>query len=268
MADFTGSYHQHFRVIRADRPELLDHAYRLRYQVYCVENPFEDPTRCLDRREIDGEDDRAVHTLLVHRRSAAAIGTARLILPQPDRGRPLPMERLLRPGERAALSRLPLHQTAEVSRFAVSKEFRRRCGEERYADAGFPAGGAAGEAAERRLLPHITFGLVRGILGLALEYGITILVAVMEPALLRILARMGLHFTPLGPLVEHHGLRQPAVARIAELIRHSREQAGLLWRYVEADIASIGDAGGVAAIGPTTRAGGGLAALSSAPGFL
>ncbi len=239
MPDFVGSYHDHFAVLRADTPERLDEAYRLRYRVYCVENQFEDPERCPDGREVDDDDDRAVHTLLVHRRSGAAVGTARLILPQPGGGRPLPVHRTVRPRALAAFRRLSPRHTAEVSRFAVSKEFRRRRGEERHADAGFPGGGLGPAASERRLLPHITLGLVRGILGICLEYEITILAAMMEPALLRVLRRLGLEFEPLGPLVEHHGLRQPCVAHIAELIRSTRDRDGPLWWYVEADVCAI-----------------------------
>jgi hypothetical protein len=36
MPDFVGSYHDHFAVLRADTPERLDEAYRLRYRVYCA----------------------------------------------------------------------------------------------------------------------------------------------------------------------------------------------------------------------------------------
>lgn len=242
MPDFVGSYHEAFSVLRADRPERLDQAYRLRYRVYCIENQFEDHRHFPDGRETDADDDRSAHTLLVHRRSGAAVGTARLILP--DRSRPLPIERVLRPAELPALRRLPWRRTAEVSRFAVSKQFRRRRGEERYADARLGRAGLAAprtdlSAAERRLLPQITFGLLRGILGICIECDIAVVVAVMEPALLRILRRLGLDFEPLGPLVEHHGWRQPSVAHFESLLRQSRACAGPLWRYVATDLSTI-----------------------------
>jgi hypothetical protein len=75
---------------------------------------------------------------------------------------------------------------------------------------------------------------LRGILEICLEYEITALVAVMEPALLRTLARVGLYFEPIGPLVDYHGLRQPCIAEIATLVKNSRDQASLLWNYLEA----------------------------------
>jgi N-acyl amino acid synthase of PEP-CTERM/exosortase system len=239
MPDFAGSYDQYFDVIRADTPELLDLAYRLRYQVYCIENRFEDSARCPHRREIDGDDDRSVHTLLVHRQSGVAAGTARLILPRPDIGRPLPIQRILPLEEQERFRRFPPHQTAEISRFAVSKEFRRRRSDGCYADGGFRYPSADAAAVERRLIPHITFGLLRGILGICREYKISVVAAVMEPALLRLLTRLGLDFGRIGRPVEHHGIRQPCVAHLVDLLRGSRSEASLLWEYWEEDAAAV-----------------------------
>jgi hypothetical protein len=36
----TYRYVNHFEIVRADTPFLLDEAYRLRYQVYCLEKGF------------------------------------------------------------------------------------------------------------------------------------------------------------------------------------------------------------------------------------
>jgi N-acyl amino acid synthase of PEP-CTERM/exosortase system len=238
MPDFVGSFNEHFDVVRADTADLRDLVYRVRYQVYCIENPFEDPARCPTQRETDEDDDRAVHTLLLHRGSGAAAGTARLILPRPGTGRPLPIERILR-ASGARMLLLPSPRTAEVSRFAISREFRRRRSDSRYADAAFDSTCSEPGAVERRLLPHITLGLIRGILGICLEHEITQLAAVMDPALLRLLARLGVAFAPLGPLVQYHGWRQPCAAEITCLIREARERNGLLWRYLQPDLAAI-----------------------------
>jgi N-acyl amino acid synthase of PEP-CTERM/exosortase system len=235
--DFAAVYDRYFTVIGADTPELLDLAYRLRYQVYCIENGFEDPARCSDHREVDDDDDRSAHVLLVHRRSGAVAGTARIILPLPgDTHRPLPIERFLNPADRLVFHTFPPNRTAEVSRFAVSKEFRRRRGEEVYADAcvSGPVDGAV--TGERRLMPYVTFGLLRGILGMCLEHGITHLAALMEPALVRILTRLGIHFERLGGLVEHRRMRQPCAACLADLVEQSRSNCGPLWQYARAEI--------------------------------
>ena len=89
--DFLSCYREHFEVVRASTPSLLDQVYRLRYQVYCVENDYEDAGRQAEGRETDIYDDRSVHALLIHRRSDAVAGTVRVILPGKDREPPLPV---------------------------------------------------------------------------------------------------------------------------------------------------------------------------------
>src|SRR3546814_7250579 len=63
---------------------LRDEVFRLRYQVYCVENPFEDPAEHPDGLEHDVYDERATHCLLFHKRTESWAGTARLILPNAE----------------------------------------------------------------------------------------------------------------------------------------------------------------------------------------
>jgi N-acyl amino acid synthase of PEP-CTERM/exosortase system len=237
IPDLTSHYERHFAVVRATTPELLRKAYRLRYQVYCVENAFEDPGQQIDHSEMDEYDECAVHTLLVHRRSGEVVGTSRVILPHKGEFRPLPMATLLHGADLRRFGEFPAAKTAEISRFAVSKQFRRRCGEVRYADVLFAEKVSVPEISERRLMPFITLGLLAGVFGICLEYEITHLAAVMEPPLIRILRRLGLDFMPIGGLVEHHGLRQPCIAQLADLIQHSRDSESLLWQYVRPVVA-------------------------------
>lgn len=251
VPDLPLSYERHFAVVRASTPELLRKAYRLRYQVYCVENSFEDPGQQIDHSEIDEYDQYAVHTLLVHRQSGEVVGTSRVILPQKEEFRPLPILTLLHGADRRHFSEFPAAKTAEISRFAVSKQFRRRYGEVRYADVGFAENTSVPEISERRLMPFITLGLLAGVLGICLEHEITHLAAVMEPPLIRILRRLGLDFMPIGGLVEHHGLRQPCIAHLADLIQYSRDSETLVWQYVSRIVAEQGNL--VAASGDVNR---------------
>jgi N-acyl amino acid synthase of PEP-CTERM/exosortase system len=221
----------HFEAVRADTPVLLDLVHRIRYQVYCIENAFEDPAENLGGREVDADDDRAAHVLLRHRQSGEAAGTARVIFPDPQR--PLPIERVLDLGGRRSFSRLPANSMGEVSRFAVSKAFRRRLGEDRYADVGLSARGAL---TNRRVMPFITFGLLRGIVAICLQRGLNHITAVMEPPLIRLLTRFGLDFQPIGGLVEYHGQRQPCVARLHDLIDRARQEGNSLWLYAEEEL--------------------------------
>lgn len=213
--DLSALFDQYFEVVEADTPELLDQVFRLRHKVYCVENPFEDPAAHPDGREKDLYDDHAVHAALIFRGTSQVMGCVRLILPDTDSpALALPVSELLDEESLKALNSLPLDRTAEISRYAVSKDFRRRKGEERYADVGFPY---LNPKDERRIMPHVTLGLMRGALQLCRANGITHFCAVMEPSLMRLVARFGLMFQPIGPTVDYHGRRQPCFATLAHL---------------------------------------------------
>ena len=213
--DFLSCYREHFEVVRASTPILLDQAYRLRYQVYCVENSYENPDEHVDGREKDIYDDRSVQALLVHRRSGAVAGTVRVILPEPgSQSLQLPIAVVTDSHHGELLRRLPRSHTAEMSRFAVSKEFRRRCTEEE----------------DRRMLRYITIGLIRGALEICRDHEIQYVCAVMERALIRLLARLGLIFEHVGDLIDYHGARQPCVARVSQLVERCKSESTLLWR--------------------------------------
>jgi N-acyl amino acid synthase of PEP-CTERM/exosortase system len=215
--DVLSCYREHFEVVRASTPSLLDQAYRLRYQVYCIENSYENPNQHADGRERDIYDDRSVHALLLHRRSGGVAGTVRVILPEADnQAPPLPITIVTDSHHGELLRRLPQSHTAELSRFAVSKEFRRFCAEED----------------DRRMLRYITIGLIRGALEICRDNEIHYICAVMERALIRLLARLGLVFQHIGDLIEYHGARQPCVARLNQLLENGKSEGTLLWRYV------------------------------------
>jgi N-acyl amino acid synthase of PEP-CTERM/exosortase system len=221
-------YERYFEIVLAETPELLERAFRLRYEVYCVEHPFLNAAANLGGRETDAFDGHSAHALLVHRASGATCGTVRLILP--DRDHPtssFPVAQVS-PSAAAMMRKLPPLSTAEISRFAVSKSFRRRVGEDLYPDVGEMAAPPNG-VAERRLLPHITYGLIRACLLMSLNHKLTHLAAVMEPALMRLVARLGLCFKPVGELVEYHGMRQPCCAAIDDLVDGVREAREDIW---------------------------------------
>lgn len=188
-------------------PTLRHEAYRLRHQVYCVEREFE-PEMGRDI-ETDAFDAHAMHVVLKRRANLEVVGTARLVLPQPSLpGHGLPVQALCGVDLSA---RIPLATSAEVSRFALSKDRR----------------GASCDATAL-----IRLGLVQGLVRLSQECGVSHWCAVMERSLLRLLRYSTIHFEPVGAMIEHHGQRQPAVASIdAVLARMSREQPEI-WRYV------------------------------------
>ena len=229
MEVLSALYDQYFSVVPANTPALLDEAYALRYQVYCVEHQFEDPARQSGQREVDAHDPHSVHAVLIYRPSGKVVGCVRLILPDLARHVGLPISSLLSQADQEHFSQFAPATTAEISRYAVSKEFRRRAGEELYPDVA-----SFSDSDARRLMPHVSVGLIRAVARLAADRGITKVCAVIAPALARLLERFGLVFEPLGPPIEYHGLRQPCLANIETLLAGLAETHPAHFHVVEA----------------------------------
>ena len=111
--------------IPADAPALLHAAHRLRYQVFCVENEVFDPADNPGGFERDAYDAHSVQALLLHRSTQAILGTVRLVLHKAGATEgSLPFHKVCRDPRLRDPAFLPLATTAEVGRFAISKEFR------------------------------------------------------------------------------------------------------------------------------------------------
>jgi len=216
------SFNRCFKVLTANTPALQEKAYQLRYQVYCKEHKYENPWEHPEGQETDEFDCRSVHTLLLDPSGASVAGTARLILPRQDSlDESFPMQRICDHPMLSDPRILLTAKSAEVSRFAVSKEFRRS-----------GAGEEALDADTRRVMPFITLGLIRGLVQMSFEYGVTEWFAVMEPSLLRLLARFSVHFRPIGPLVDYHGMRQPCHANLNGLLDRVLKEQVAVWEVI------------------------------------
>jgi len=226
-------YNRYFEIVPADTAERLDAAYRLRYQVYCVENPFENADEHLDERERDQYDPHSVHSLLIHRSTGAVAGTVRLVLPQA--GKRLPITHTCEHPVLENPQTLPPESTAEISRFAVSKQFRRRATDKLGVDYALVERPPDADGFDRRVIPHITLGLMKAIVRMSWERGITHWCAVMEPALLRLIGRLGLEFQPMGPLVNYHGMRQPCYGDANAVLTGMRRQRRDAWALITED---------------------------------
>jgi N-acyl amino acid synthase of PEP-CTERM/exosortase system len=226
--DLEAIYARHFAVVRADTPERRAQVFRLRYQVYCLEHEgYEDPQRFPDGLESDEYDERALHSLLVHRPGGVVAGTVRMVLPSPVAKPPLPIQRVC-PGPPP----FPTATTGEVSRFSISKQFRRRSTDGAYPDELAPARRPAGRSDDPRLIPSMTIGLIRDLVAMSQESGVTHWCAVMMPSLLRLLGRLGIHFLPMGPMVEFHGLRQPCYRDLTELLEQAHAEQPAIWAFL------------------------------------
>lgn len=197
-----------FSIIVADTPALLAEAYRLRHQVYCIERGFESSENGL---ETDGFDDAARHVLLRHETTQELVGTVRVVMPERAVFDRFPMQRVC---GAHVFSGLPEQATGEISRFALSKG--------RRANAGTAS-------------VFMRLGLMQGIVRVSRDAGLTHWCAVMERSLLRLLASTGIHFQPVGPLVEFHGIRQPVAGCIDEVMAGIFTEARPVWDFITMD---------------------------------
>lgn len=237
---------QYFQMVIADTPELMRKVHEIRYEVFCKEFHFEREEDCPGGMEKDDYDAQSTHCLILHRSSAQPAGCIRLIhIREDDLAAPLPIERYcgasLYPGEHHP-SQVSRSSLCEISRLAVSGQFRRRQGESRS-----PTGATwalpASDEVEYRIFPLLSFALFLGVFSLAICTRRRASFAMMEPWLARHLQIMGFSFRQVGDVIDYHGPRaafyytlewaiadrerRPALRQLFELIDPIIEQEAL-----------------------------------------
>jgi len=215
---------RYFSTFLANSPTLLKAAHALRFQVYCLERKFENAEEHPDGLEKDTYDAHAIHGVLLHRPTRATIGTARMIFAKPGEKDSLPIMTLLRASSLDLSNYVNLTKSIEVSRFAISKEFRRRRSDQ--LDAPVLA------HANAREINLAFLSLLQFVLRESIEHNVLFWTAVMEPKFLRLLARMGICYTPIGPLVVHHGIRQPCYCYVPDMLRNAGRVQRQCWEVL------------------------------------
>ncbi|MGX2038834.1 PEP-CTERM/exosortase system-associated acyltransferase [Methylocaldum sp. MU1018] len=229
-------FNDYFEVRPANTAELIDQVMALRFQVYCVEHPFEDAATFRDGKERDQFDQRAIHSLIWHLNSETTVATVRLILADSENLKnrfPIESQCSFSPDVESSISlNFARHQIAEISRFAVSKQFRRRLGEADTSHGIAERKSPSGDMDERRLIPHITLGLFQAIVQMSAENNIKLWYAVMEQQLLRLLKRFGIRFTPIGEPVNYHGLRIPCIGPVDDVLSGIKRDCPGVWEFI------------------------------------
>lgn len=204
---------------RKDSPKVdMDAIFNLRYQVYCLECNFLDPLDYPDQLEIDEADKRSVHFGATNANGILA-GTSRLVLANGEDFFPYaqqcpPSDDFVPP---------PVYLSAEVSRLAVSRHYRRRRGdtlsgvnELDTASAMTPKPNARGR--ESRIgAPLLVLGLYREMFRYSKAHGIRYWYAAMERPLVRALARYGFMFVPIGEERDYWGPVRPYLGDLMQL---------------------------------------------------
>jgi N-acyl amino acid synthase of PEP-CTERM/exosortase system len=152
--------------------------------------------------------------VLRNRRTGGIAGGVRLVLADPDDvTRPFPTEvaaaHYFDP-KKINSAKLPRRRTAEISRLIIPKSV--------------PAGGST-QQHRPAAFPFPVLGLLAGVIRLSSEQGVTHIYALMEPLLNRLLRRFSLHFDPVAPVIDYHGMRQAHLSILADvMVRTFRER--------------------------------------------
>lgn len=188
-----------YEVILADTDAGRKIHYQIRYQVYCLEKGYEDPSQHRDGEECDVWDARAVHFMVRDKRNNRWIGAMRLILPHP--AAPLPIEQHCRiePGAQALATP---DRVAEVSRLCL-----------------LPSA-VAGSLAERLM---ILVGLWRAVLLYSLRCNINYWYFLTRKSLIRLLNSVNVSPVCVGGETQYRGLRLPLLIGTADMVQQLRD---------------------------------------------
>lgn len=219
------------KIPRSD--ERINDVYGLRYKVYCDEWGFENPEDHPCGVEIDEFDEHSAHFAVIREDNKEMIGTTRIIFCS-DKGFPLEGHAEL---DQGALDGIDRYLVGEVSRLAVSKDYRRR-----YVDKVMFEFKEYNEAYERQTTAdrrkvdqEIVLNLYSCIYKECVERKMTHLIAVMADGLYLLLKRLGITFTKIGPSVDYHGPRTPYICCIDTTMKNlQRKHPEIYKRFISA----------------------------------
>ena len=217
-------------MVPAISDELKKEAYKLRYQVYCIENQFLNAEDYSDNLEFDEFDQQSVHYLIRHRKSGDYAATTRIILTDNrNPKKPFPLEVHCKIDNVAVMQPINRKHLGEVSRFCVSKSFKKRKNETHILGPINSDQSSQMTSDEKRTFPHITLALIACFIKASYENDIQYLYATMESSLIRFMSALGIHFIKIGPLADYHGERWPTVIKITDLLDGVAEKNPALW---------------------------------------
>ena len=232
MNDTYAAFHEFFEIVEADSAELKQAVYQLRYKVFCEEQKIFDYRNYPDGMEKDEYDAHSKSVLLKHRPSGGFIGTVRLVLQ--DKRNPnkaLPVEKNLQFDPNLInTSRLPRQHIAEISRFAILRQFSKRRLEQHNGEKSFF--NKKKNVMERRRFPSTGLALVVGIVRMCAAHKIDHWLSAMDPALNRLLISYGSQLNPVGPLIDYYGMRRPYHIKLVDVLSRMYHHHHDIWELV------------------------------------
>lgn len=235
MSDLYKAFHEYFEIVIADTPCLKEKVFRMRYQKLCIDMnvPGYEPSLYPDGQEKDDYDDHSSHILIRYRQTGEFIGTARLIMfdyKNPDKLFPIEQHTRI-DSSLFNVDAFSRRHIGEISRFLIVNKFERRRSERRNYRTREAIVDIA-KAKDRRSINNLTLVLMAGIVRVSAQYNINIWFTIMEPALNRLLNYYGLGLNPIGPAIQHYGLRQPYFGELSNIVSKMRQDYRGAWEVV------------------------------------
>jgi N-acyl amino acid synthase of PEP-CTERM/exosortase system len=232
---FYNDYRRTFSIVPADTDDLRRRVFRLRYQVYGVENHFLDPLKYPDELERDAFDDRAIHWLLLHRKTGEAAGTVRVCLPHDER--PLVSFELQKTCDHPLLQiENRVLGMSEISRFCMAPQFRRRLLDGHllpsYYDQEEGGRFEDGRSLFRRRIPYAPLGLLQAAFETSISHGIHNCMMTIESSQLQSFQLLGLNGRIMGPSLPVQGEQQPVLLNIRTVLESMARADLACWEIV------------------------------------
>ncbi len=217
--------HGNFKFCQVDTEDLLKAIYRLRYDVYVKEFGFEKAEDHPGGYETDEYEPMSIHFAACNE-DGSVIGTLRMVF-HSEKGFPIEhATKLSLPNGKPSPDR-----TAEISRLAVSRLYRRRLEDGQFGVESYLKKSEGGILPEKGIPPDmrkrgrpiIVLGLFQTMYQEAKRRRIAHLYMIAEKKLYHALKRFGIHFKRIGEPVEYHGIRIPYLGNISEMEKVLKE---------------------------------------------
>jgi len=222
------NFNDYFEILPAISDELKIEVYKLRYQIYCIENDFLNSEDYPDNLEFDNFDRHSIHYLIRHRKSGDFVATTRLILP--DANNPekfFPLELNCKIDNIAVMQSIERKHLGEVSRLCVSKAFKKRKNE---AQSLAPLGSECSlyfTPEEQRSFPIICLALIACSIKAGYDNGLHYSFAATDSPLLHFISALGINAIEIGPMTNYHGNRWPVLIKAKDFNIAQMKKAGI-----------------------------------------
>jgi N-acyl amino acid synthase of PEP-CTERM/exosortase system len=153
------------------------------------------------------------------------MATTRLILPNSE---PFPMEVHSQIDNSELVPTMNRNNLAELSRFCVSKQFRRRANEQDLIITN-DVDGNRNSPRSKNSSASITLSLFACAIKMSSEHNIHYWYAIMEPAAKRVASALGINFIEVGLPVDYHGMRTPYAIKLDDLLEYAEKKDPDYW---------------------------------------